>query len=161
MPRKPSTPGPGKVQNKWDAENPRKQGTRKGAVADIMQRANEAVKDNHLLPHEWLLKISRGEPILHRQWSIQYDDAGNEIDRKLVDVDVYPDFLTRIDCAKAAAPYFAPKLSSQKVSLGEGINLADMSEEELDKEINTLLTSGDPEMVALGRAMKAKKPKKS
>lgn len=73
-----------------------------------------------MLPHEWLLKVSRGEPIVHRHWDIKYDRSGKEVSRVLVEEEVYADFATRIDAAKAAAPYYAPKLAIQQVTVKGG-----------------------------------------
>ena len=55
------------------------------------------------LPHEFLLRIMRGEMING----------------------IKPDLPTRIDCAKAAAPYYAPKLAQVQV-------LESLSDEDLD-----------------------------
>lgn len=70
-----------------------------------------------MLPHEWLLKVSRGEPIEHRRWNIVLDKNGREKSRELVIEEYYADFPTRVDAAKAAAPFFAPKLASQTMSI--------------------------------------------
>jgi hypothetical protein len=72
------------------------------------------------LPHQFLLRIARGEGISHSRWEIDYDNDGCEIDRKLVTHVVYPDFPTRLEAAKSAAPYFAPRLMSQTVSAKGG-----------------------------------------
>lgn len=76
-----------------------------------------AARETGILPHEWLLRVSRGEGILHRRWVTKYDLRGNEKSRELVEEEVYADFPTRLDAAKAAAPYFAPKLASQTVNV--------------------------------------------
>lgn len=70
-----------------------------------------------LLPHEWLLKVSRGEGIVHKRWVVQYDKNGKEKSKELVEEEVYADFPTRIDAAKAAAPFYAPRLAVQTVSV--------------------------------------------
>lgn len=82
------------------------------AVIENRDRAAES----GLLPHEWLLRVARGDGIEHRRWQIKRDAAGNEIERELCVELFYADFGTRIDAAKAAAPYFAPKLQSTTVS---------------------------------------------
>lgn len=74
------------------------------------------------MPHEWLLKVARGEPIPHKQWKVVYDKKGNELSRELVEVEVYADFATRIDAAKAAAPYYAPRLATQQVKVEQQAN---------------------------------------
>lgn len=74
-----------------------------------------------LLPHEWMLKVSRGDGIVHKRWRIEYYKSGpklgQEKSRELVEELVYTDFDTRLDAAKAAAPFYAPKLAVQTVSV--------------------------------------------
>lgn len=81
-----------------------------------------------LLPHEILLKVARGEPIKHTE--VQPDGT-------LSEVDLYPALDVRIDAAKAAAPYYAPRLSSQHVDMTT--TLDDLSDEELDARIKELM----------------------
>ena len=69
-----------------------------------------------VLPHEWLLKVVRGESVKQRRWKVIYDARGKPIREELVEEEVYPDLQTRIDAAKAAAPYFAPKLAVHTLS---------------------------------------------
>lgn len=65
-------------------------GRKKGGKNRLnMEARAEAQKDGGLLPHEFLLKVSRGEPI-----------DGH-----------HPTFQERVEAAKAAAPYFQPKLA--------------------------------------------------
>jgi len=92
-------------------------GRPKGAVSKITAKAREAAMESGLLPHEWLLKVSRGEPIEQKRWKIIYDKQGNEKGRELITEEVYADFPTRIDAAKAASPYYAPRLAVQNVSI--------------------------------------------
>lgn len=75
-----------------------------------------AAAESGLLPHEWLLKVSRGDGILHHRVVIKYDRTGKEIERTVVEEVVYADFTTRVDAAKAAAPFFAPKLAVQTIT---------------------------------------------
>jgi hypothetical protein len=63
-------------------------------IAEIKRKASLSGD----LPHEWLLKIMRGDMFYH--------DG----------VKVRPTIEMRIDCAKAAAPYFAPKLAQVQVT---------------------------------------------
>lgn len=63
------------------------------------------------LPHEFLWRISRGEPI--EGW---YFDQKK---KKHCRTTLHPTLDQRIDCAKAAAPYFAPRLST--IELLQGI----------------------------------------
>lgn len=93
-------------------------GRPKGAKQKITAKAREAAMETGLLPHEWLLKVSRGEPVEQKRWKIIYDGKGNEKSRELITEEVYADFPTRIDAAKAAAPFYAPKLAVQQVKVG-------------------------------------------
>lgn len=92
-------------------------GRPKGAVSKVTAKAKLAAMETGLLPHEWLLKVSRGEAIEHKRWKIIYDAKGNEKGRELITEEVYADFPTRIDAAKAASPYYAPRLAVQNVSI--------------------------------------------
>ena len=76
--------GQGKV-----IERPKQGSNHKATVDDIRRRA--ALSGD--LPHEFLLKVARGDMFYH---------GG---------VKIRPTIEMRIDCAKAAAPYFAPKLA--------------------------------------------------
>ena len=92
-------------------------GRPKGALSKVTAKAKQAAMETGLLPHEWLLKVSRGEAIEHKRWVTKYDKNGKEVSRELVTEQVYADFPTRIDASKAAAPFYAPKLAVQTVSV--------------------------------------------
>jgi hypothetical protein len=92
-------------------------GRPKGRTNSVTAKAREAAAETGLLPHEWLLKVSRGEGIEHKRWKIVYDKSGKEKGRELVTEELYADFPTRLDAAKAAAPFYAPKLATQTVSV--------------------------------------------
>ena len=92
-------------------------GRPKGSVTKVTAKAREAAAETGLLPHEWLLKVSRGEGIKQKRWVVKYDAKGNEKSRDLIEEEVYADFPTRIDAAKAASPYYAPRLAVQTVSV--------------------------------------------
>lgn len=85
------------------------------AAKDLSSQAISDAKAMGLLPHEWLLKLMHGEPVRHHQWKVVYDELGNEKRRELQEVMVYADFATRVEAAKAAAPFFAPRLATQHV----------------------------------------------
>lgn len=72
-------------------------------VSKVNRLAIEEAHRTGMLPHEFLLKISRG----------------GRIDGKK------PDLAMRISCAKAAAPYYAPKLSAVEL-------IKDLNDEELE-----------------------------
>lgn len=97
-----------------------------GAKGSIVQRARAEAAGTGLLPHEWLLKIVRGEPIAQSRWEIVRDSKGNpkkdkdgKVVRELVHDVEYPPMDVRVDAAKAAAPYYAPRLAIQAVTLGD------------------------------------------
>lgn len=70
-----------------------------------------------MLPHEFLLKIVRGEPIFRKE---VHPVTGQEV----VIQEQY-DFEARKDAAKAAAPYYAPKISTVEVISGVSDNELD------------------------------------
>ena len=70
-------------------------GRPKGAISRMNTVAREAARRTGELPHQFLLRVARGE----------------EIDGTV------PTLNLRVDAAKAAAPYFAPRLASQNVNL--------------------------------------------
>jgi hypothetical protein len=76
-------------------------------------------KDYGELPHEFLLRVTRGDAIMHGM-----DEKGEPIF-------VRPTFEQRIDAAKYAAPFYAPKLAQVEV-------LTDTTDEELDTIIEQL-----------------------
>ena len=90
-------------------------GRKKGTLAKVTAKSREAAMAVGLLPHEWLLKVARGDEIEQKRWKIKYDKAGNEISRELITEMIHPDFPTRTDAAKAAAPYYAPRLAVQTI----------------------------------------------
>lgn len=86
----------------------------KGRPKGSLNRASRAIREraaaSGLLPHEFLLAVTRGELI-----------------------DGYkPSFAERLDAAKASAPFYAPKLSSVEASVGLGNDFERMSDEELE-----------------------------
>lgn len=69
------------------------------------------------LPHEWLYRVARGDPIKQRRLQIKVDpDTGVELSRKWVEEDWYASFEQRISAAREAAPYYAPRLASHTVA---------------------------------------------
>lgn len=90
-------------------------GRKKGAVTKVTAATRAAAMQTGLLPHEWLLKVARGEEIEQKRWKVKFDKQGNEVSRELITEMIHPDFTTRTDCAKAAAPYYAPRLAVQTI----------------------------------------------
>ena len=95
-------------------------GRKPGSVNKLAKESIIAAKATGILPHEWLLNIVRGEPVEQKRWKIERDENGKEISRELVVEIVYPDFPVRMDAAKAASPYYAPRLATQTVSVQGG-----------------------------------------
>lgn len=75
----------------------------KNRTTKIVENLLKMKKDGEL-PHEFLLRVVRGEKIKQGPPD-QYGVAQY----------VYPELSERIECAKAAAPYFAPRLSTIEV----------------------------------------------
>lgn len=71
-------------------------------IENIMKHAHEGE-----LPHEFLLRVARGQKIQHGEDAITGEPLF-----------FMPSREERIDCAKAAAPYFAPRLSATEVIRG-------------------------------------------
>jgi hypothetical protein len=93
-------------------------GRKTGSLNKISQRAREEAEKTGELPHEFLLRVSRGESI-----------DGHE-----------PGFSERIDAAKAAAPYFAPRLSTTAIDASI-TNRNKTAEEMTDAELIAIATS--------------------
>jgi hypothetical protein len=113
-------------------------GRPKGALSKVTAKAKQAAMETGLLPHEWLLMVSRGEGIKHKRWVIKYDAKGNEKSRDLVEEEVYPDLPMRQDSAKAAAPYYAPRLAAQTVDMNATMGVHKLSDEEIDAKLALL-----------------------
>ena len=91
-----------------------------GAVSRMSREAREKAALTGELPHEFLLRIVRGEPIFR----IEVNSVTGMKEHKQ---EVYG-FEDRKDAAKAVAPYFAPKISTVEVIHG-------VSDNELDQII--------------------------
>ena len=80
----------------------------------------EAARENGVLPHEWLLTIMRGHGVRQSHFVIKRDSDGNIVSREKVTELIYPTFEERIEAAKAAAPFYAPRLATQTVNMKGG-----------------------------------------
>lgn len=95
--------------------------TRKKTVNQLASETKQIEKSHgvNLLPHEILAKAANGEPFRIKNLVITYYAAGEkkglEKSREWVEMDYYPNYNEQIDAAKAAAPYYAPKLSAQTI----------------------------------------------
>lgn len=79
------------------------------------------------LPHEILLDIARGE-----QFTIKEYNKGADA---YLPKTYYPTFSERMDAAKAAAPYYAPRLSAQSVKQVEPVEQFAQVLEEMSKRL--------------------------
>lgn len=75
----------------------------------------ERTKQEGLLPHEWLVKIMSGDPIKQRVYTGTYESGPRKGKPIYVEIDYYPSFDERVEAAKAAAPYLAPRLQAMAV----------------------------------------------
>ncbi len=70
-------------------------------------------------PHEFLMRVASGQPIIQSIWKYTYfkfgPRAGDLKEKELIEEEIYPTFQERMEAAKAAAPFFAPKLASTTV----------------------------------------------
>lgn len=83
----------------------------------ISKRTAEAHAEHLELPHEWLLRVARGERIRQRRLVVEFDpQSGVELSRKWVEEDWYASFEQRMAAAKECAPFFAPKLAAHTIS---------------------------------------------
>ncbi len=86
-----------------------------------------------LLPHEFLLKVSQGEKFI---------DFVPTKDGRYSPRLWRPEMKDRIDCAKAAAPYFAPRLQSNKHSVDPVKVDVEVSDNEVARRVAFLLAEG-------------------
>lgn len=92
-----------------------------------------------ILPHEWLLKVMQGEPITQKYVVPVLDKSGVVIGQEVHEKEIYPDFDMRHEAAKAAAPYYAPRLATQVVTIrGREDMLNQMTDEQIDAAIRAL-----------------------
>jgi hypothetical protein len=80
-------------------------------MSKIAEEARNKALATGLLPHEILLSMARGEP----QREVTIDPTNGKVTGETYSV---PDLECRRDSAKAAAPYFAPKISTVEVIQG-------------------------------------------
>jgi len=97
------------------------------ATAKKLLNKAESISKIHkdVLPHEWLQAVVSGFGIEQ----VYRDEHGNHH----TDI-VYPSIDVRMDAAKAAAPFFAPRLSSQKVDTTIR-KYEDLTDEELEEAL--------------------------
>ena len=97
-----------------DDPKPRNKGGRPlGSLNKLAREARAKAAQTGLLPHEILLDIARGNP-QKECWTDP--ETGEIITKHLPPAPME----MRVDAAKAAAPYFAPKISTVEVIQGVG-----------------------------------------
>ena len=110
-----------------------------GAVSKVSALARAEAKASGILPHEWLLKVVRGEPIEQTYFKDVLDSRGNFKCRELTTEMVYPSLDMRADAAKAAAPYYAPRLATQVITVRSTEDkFNDMTDSALEDAIKAL-----------------------
>jgi len=83
------------------------------------------------MPHEFLVAIMEGEE--------QFNDrVFSPVAKKFLLVRRYPTLAERIDAAKAAAPYYAPKLGMQLTDPTGLSDIQNLSQEALQERIKRL-----------------------
>ena len=98
-------------------------------------------KDEGMQPHEFLKHIMNGHPVKQKSLVTTYNAAGVEQDKVLIEEDIYPSLEVRLEAAKCAAPYYAPKLSAQAISFTDESKNKDvktLTDEELMKIIHDI-----------------------
>ena len=91
------------------------------------EESRKAARESGELPHEFLLRVARGEPI---------DCYETAEDGTVVEKTVFPSFEDRVEAANICANYYAPKLTAQQV---ESVDSAtEMSDEDLERELAKL-----------------------
>lgn len=73
-------------------------------------------EEEGILPHQFLLKIARGEGVQHSSVKQTFNDDGVLEHGLVQETIVYPTFEQRLDAAHKCASYFAPKLSATNVA---------------------------------------------
>ena len=111
-------------------------GRKPGSTNRISNEAREQAKLTGALPHEILLSMARGEPQLIRE----IDPETGRVTEHYESVSLEK----KLDSAKAAAPYYAPKISTVEVISGVGDHDLDQLIAQLAAEAGAHLgTSGE------------------
>ena len=114
-------------------------GPKPGAKKIMSELSQAEAKLAGILPHEWLLAVVRGDPIEQRYTFDVLDKAGAVIGQEVGVRTVYPTLDMRHDAAKAAAPYYAPRLATQVITLrGREDVLNQLTDDQLDDAIKQL-----------------------
>lgn len=88
-----------------------------------IKKLADMAAEQGMLPHEFLLKIALGEPFMQKMAIPTKDkETGEILSQRIVEFLYIAPPDVRISCAKFAAPFFAPKLASQTVSVDTSKN---------------------------------------
>lgn len=90
-----------------DTKQPKRRGRPEGSTNRYTKQAIEQAMATGMLPHEILLDMARGNP----QKEFLVNTATGKVTEQWVSLDIEQ----RKDAAKAAAPYYAPKISTVEV----------------------------------------------
>jgi len=127
-------PDPDAPKQKKIPTDPGKRGRKKGipnkkpTVAKLSKKTLINMRlelETGLLPHEFLLQVMRGEIEVSIPHEVdEYDEDGCKTGNKIVEWEKQiPDLAMRIDAAKAAAPYYAPRLAAMQIDLNQQTNV--------------------------------------
>jgi hypothetical protein len=100
-------------------KRPHTGGRKPGSMSIMSRDAHDRAAATGELPHEFLLRVARGDEL--------FDDYVN-VDGDKVKIKRFPTFAERVDAAKAAAPYFQPRLATTDVNHRGAIALATVAE---------------------------------
>lgn len=121
-----------------NAEVKRGRGRPPGAHNRLAKEARARAEQTGLLPHEILLSIARGEPQIIKT-PVRKPNGSYELVEEMVPVDLE----TLKSAAQAAAPYYAPKISTVEVISG-------VSDDDLDAIIARAATEAGVSLGAGG-----------
>jgi len=101
---------------------PKGKSEKKDTSTQIMNRMMEETGE---LPHEFLLRVMRGEIEVSIPIQIEVkDENGKKTGEKITEwVKQIPDLAMRVDAAKAAAPFYAPKLAAMNIDINQQNNV--------------------------------------
>lgn len=123
-----------------DADFKRGRGRPTGSINRLARESRERAEETGALPHELLLQWARGEPMTRK---VPGDDSNADDPSTWITqyIPTEPDDMR--DCAKSAAPYFAPKILAIEMTAG-------LSDAELNQLIAEFATQAGIGVIAAG-----------